>query len=365
MAESFDPSTGAEALAEVAKPKGRFNWALVGADPEALPWLGAGIGSIDEMRPCIEAQGDNVTFALLRIKLGTGALSRPKWVFLHASNVDGSPEKKELAGGRRGTVAAMRAIALVAPMKSKMEEFVKITLTIEVTCIEEFTVEEVIERLNKACVVDESADSVTVEKYQEALKEEVAEIEQIHEEEAEVAVAKEEAAPEAPPPAAAEVVLEPEPAAPPPEPVRKRPSVSAELPLPAPLPVAKAIAIPNTIGGPLLKQANNWMGEWQLRHFEVSHGQIRYWWTMDDAKAGRDCRAAFWLTDMHMERLGRTKFKIHLGLRDERPYALSSDISGQGLMPAVIQRTAHSTEEWMNAFWQHAAYAKAVNGGRK
>jgi len=75
---------GSDALAAVAKPLGPWNWALFGPDPVALPIIGGGGGSVDEMRGCIEAHEKDVMFGLLRMGFGEGKLRRTKYIFIHA-----------------------------------------------------------------------------------------------------------------------------------------------------------------------------------------------------------------------------------------------------------------------------------------
>merc|ERR1719414_2584158 len=76
--------TGEEALREVAKPDGQWNWALVGPDPVKLPLAGGGPGSVEEMRNSIGKHAHS--YGLLRMTFGVGDKAKTKFLFIHAAD---------------------------------------------------------------------------------------------------------------------------------------------------------------------------------------------------------------------------------------------------------------------------------------
>jgi len=180
MAEDVQPHqaaifTGRDAFRAVAQPKGQWNWALVGPDPEALPLIGGGMRSVDEMRDCVAQNQDAVLFGLLRLTFGTGRLARTKYVFVHASCVDDAaanaapPEGASASGTRRSLVAMGQAMGRRPAMEKTLGGFVHYTAKVEVTSPDDITVERIIERVQKVSAVD--GDAVTTEAFLAALEE--------------------------------------------------------------------------------------------------------------------------------------------------------------------------------------------------
>merc|ERR1719189_2306929 len=69
-------SNGEEALREVAKADGLWNWALVGPDATKFPLAGGGMGGVEEMRGVVGHRAHS--FGLLRMTFGVGAEARTK-----------------------------------------------------------------------------------------------------------------------------------------------------------------------------------------------------------------------------------------------------------------------------------------------
>jgi hypothetical protein len=153
--------SGVEALQEVAKPDGLWNWALVGADPDRMPLSGGGAGSIDEMRHALGAQPSS--FGLLRMSFGTGAKQKTKYIYVHASNVD-DDDTAAFTMRERG-----QALAKAPLMERAMQKFVQTHVKVEITNKEDCCVAFIIEKLLKVSSVH--AAFISEELYAKAMEE--------------------------------------------------------------------------------------------------------------------------------------------------------------------------------------------------
>lgn len=161
-------SSGRDALQAVAEPFGRWNWVMVRPDPESLELVTGGTGSIDEMRECLRTHEEEVLSGLLRLGFGAGRLRRTKHVFVHAVG-----ERVPVVS--RGRMAAARPL-----MEATLGKLVHCSVTMELTQVEDLTLEGVIERVRRAAIIDDvvlDGDSPTrsvfsVEAFRDALKEE-------------------------------------------------------------------------------------------------------------------------------------------------------------------------------------------------
>lgn len=141
---NFSPfTTGRAALQAVALPDGMWNWVLIGADPEALPLVAGGGGSIDEMRSFLHLNRNTVVFGILRVSCGSGRLQRTKHVLVHAVGED---TPVILRGRLNMQRARMRAV---------LSEFVESSLTIELSRSHDLSSEFVMERLRSTVIVDD------------------------------------------------------------------------------------------------------------------------------------------------------------------------------------------------------------------
>eukprot|EP00450_Noctiluca_scintillans_P034737 CAMPEP_0194554122 /NCGR_PEP_ID=MMETSP0253-20130528/97576_1 /TAXON_ID=2966 /ORGANISM="Noctiluca scintillans" /LENGTH=471 /DNA_ID=CAMNT_0039401605 /DNA_START=9 /DNA_END=1424 /DNA_ORIENTATION=- len=162
MASGIQPTTGREALEIVGKDKGAWNWVFLAADPEDLPLVGGGNGSVEEMRECL-LKHDQMLFGLARLGFGSGRMRRTKWVFIQGSHYESTK--------KRSSVHLGMVLGLRPRMERIIGEYANVSASIEITTIEDFNPKFVIERVSKKIVVDES-DGVpvfSVDKFWEAL----------------------------------------------------------------------------------------------------------------------------------------------------------------------------------------------------
>lgn len=183
--------SGRDALKVVAEKEGRWNWVLVGPNADTLPLVGGGSGGVDQMRDCLaqqeveqkaEKQFANF-YGLLRLRFGTGRMGRTKYVFVQASRVDeraeeGGEEPSPTSGDnpkslkRGNTMSAVRhgqAMGQRGAMEKALLEFVHFAAKIEATSLDDLTVSNVVEKVQKVSTAD--ADLLSMETYQVALEE--------------------------------------------------------------------------------------------------------------------------------------------------------------------------------------------------
>jgi len=134
---------GREALQALRDPEGSWNWMLLRPDPQSLPLVSGGVGSIEEMRECLAEHEDEVLAGLLRMSFGDGRLRRTKHVLVLA------------VGRRAGPVARGRIASARKPLERALAEFVHISCTMEVASSEDLTLEEVIDRVRRAAHIDD------------------------------------------------------------------------------------------------------------------------------------------------------------------------------------------------------------------
>lgn len=141
-------STGQEALKSVANETGKWNWALVGADPDELPLAGGGSGGVAEMEQCLEALGDAVLGGLLRVQFGqnNGDALSSKWVMVFVTIEDNTA----LSAVQRGKAVARRPC---------MEKAIRQYCTVfqgcmQITHVEDFTHDAVVARIKSSAIID-------------------------------------------------------------------------------------------------------------------------------------------------------------------------------------------------------------------
>jgi len=150
--------SGEEALAEVAKDDGLWNWALVGPDPEALPLSGGGLGSVDEMRGAVGKHAHS--FGLLRMTFSTSGSISHKWMFIHASD--------PIDSGNYSAVERGKAMGMEPVMDKAIRRFVAVAGKVHVQSKEECTVEHLVGEL-RSIVGGMAADNITVENFNAAV----------------------------------------------------------------------------------------------------------------------------------------------------------------------------------------------------
>lgn len=138
--------TGEEALAEVAKNSGKWNWALVGPNSGSLPLSGGGAGGVEEMRGVISKHPHS--FGLLRMAFGFGDLTRTVFIFVHASDAlnSGGFSMKE-----RGA-----AMSIWPAMEAAVNKFTPCTAKVRIQYKAECTVEFLVGKLRAIRGMDSS-----------------------------------------------------------------------------------------------------------------------------------------------------------------------------------------------------------------
>lgn len=184
---------GKDGLKEVGKKDGKWNWCLVGPNPEKLPLVGGGMGSIDDLRDCLARQEAEMEkekqfvnfYGLMRLKFGTGRMSRIKYAFLQASRVDdkadevaaakaagGGDDESHTRGASSLTSSAVKhgqALGQRGAMEKALSEFAHFHLKIESTRLSDLSVENIVEKVKAASTAD--AELVTVDGYKEGVAE--------------------------------------------------------------------------------------------------------------------------------------------------------------------------------------------------
>jgi len=160
--------TGREALRAVAEGIGIWNWLLVGPDPLELPLASGGPGSVDEMREYLRVNEEQVLYGVIRLGFGAGRLKRVKHVFVHA------------IGAKVPAIKRGRHNAARAGVEQAMAQRVTLTTSIQLTRVEELTLETLVEKVTQVSVVDQDVldsdpgtrQTFSVESAREALREE-------------------------------------------------------------------------------------------------------------------------------------------------------------------------------------------------
>mmetsp|Transcript_57465 Transcript_57465/g.125882 ORF Transcript_57465/g.125882 Transcript_57465/m.125882 type:complete len:809 (-) Transcript_57465:145-2571(-) len=162
-----------------------WNWILIGPDSTALPVVGGGCGSVDEMRECAMKHEDLVTFGLVRLSFGEGRLKRTKFAFVH------------LMGGKVPVMKRGKYNQVRPSIEATVKAHATCSVSFNDTSPEDFTLEMVIDRLKQVVVVDNevlenadmSANAFSIEAFKAALLEEQAtaakECQEVEEEEEE------------------------------------------------------------------------------------------------------------------------------------------------------------------------------------
>jgi len=386
--------SGDEALREVAKYDGSWNWCLVGPDPEKLPLSGGGRGCIEEMKDAIGAHP--MSYGLLRISFGTGKDQKTRFVFVHASDADDPSNGYSLR--ERG-----QAIAKAPAMDSAICKFAQVSCRVQITTKADCTPEFIVDRLQKVANFD--ADCFTVPAYKAAM-EDFRDKNPVDEDEEQVQVV------------ACKMVSERAPAhseAPPaPEPeLRRADSIESALKqrkamklykkgdsvlvysnaahvwhddgviievideackrdgfaLPAGsmkaqynngrrykwvtpvqakdfLKKSTRPVPPPPLTGELFKETHNFITEWHVRHFELSKGFLQWWMTADDARNGARPNGVVSLLGLQM-RVLETVFSLRTS-------------STKGVIYSFDATTDEGVSKWTEHLSKHAAYCEEM-----
>jgi len=150
--------SGADALTEVAKEDGRWNWVLVGPDPSSLPLSGGGSRSVEEMRGAFTNHAHS--FGLLRMTFGVDADAITKFLFIHAADESDSGNFSRM---ERGQAAAMEP-----QMENAIRQFAPHSAKIVLRSQEECTVENLVAKL-RSVVGNLDLELITVEHFHAAV----------------------------------------------------------------------------------------------------------------------------------------------------------------------------------------------------
>jgi len=150
--------TGEEALREVAKLDGQWNWALVGPDPVKLPLAGGGPGSVEEMRNSIGKHAHS--YGLLRMTFGVEAATT-KLIFIHASD---PIDSGNFSAAERG-----RALSVEPEMDKALRRFVAFSAKVTIHTPEDCTAEALVQKLQES-KQGVSGKMLTVENFKIALE---------------------------------------------------------------------------------------------------------------------------------------------------------------------------------------------------
>merc|ERR1740139_1702344 len=126
------------------------------------------------MSQCLASQQEEMAqekqfanfYGLIRLKFGTGRMSRVKYVIVTASRVD---EEDGDGAGRQSAVAHGKAMAQRGLMEKAIQNFANCTSRIEITRLADLCVENLVEKVKNSSQAD--ADIVTVDSYQTGLAE--------------------------------------------------------------------------------------------------------------------------------------------------------------------------------------------------
>jgi len=136
------PHRGLDSLMSVASENGVWNWVLLGVDPDELPIVGGGDGSIEEMKQCLACCTRDALFGLLRLSFGSGCFRQTKFVSLQV----------RLRGESEG-------LNVFPILYSKLSQFATISATMEIASADELTPEAVI---NSILAHDSTAEKSVV-----------------------------------------------------------------------------------------------------------------------------------------------------------------------------------------------------------
>lgn len=152
-----------EVLQMVRADMGPFNWMLLKPDARMPEVVNAGSGSVTQMRD--ELEDNQVYYGLVRMGFGTGQFRRSKWIYIHWSGENVPAMKRGKYNAEDGDMNIMLGSHNVAVAAQSMDEF---------------TLEEVIKKVQKAVVTDGDAtetDLFSMDGFLAALEEEQREIE--------------------------------------------------------------------------------------------------------------------------------------------------------------------------------------------
>lgn len=389
--------TGEEALREVAKPDGAWNWALVGPDPRQLPLVGGGAGSVKEMRSAIGKHAHS--YGLLRMTFGVEAKAKTKFLFIHAAD---DIDSGSFTARERG-----QALAVEPAMHKAIYSLHAFAAKVQLHSPSECTVEYMIDRLRSVvCGMDEKV--ITLENFYAAI-----EYHRLaHPEQQQAVEEKQEHT------RMAEQLAEPLPEAAQPELVtplptgelghsasqRQRRKVKAypkgavveiyslrhnawifdgevtdmvdetrvidgaqvvagsvkvvflngtQFEWVAPQQISSRLrtssrpAPPDTMCGTLQKETHSWWAYWHMRYVEVKGGFFRWWADAVQAATGNAEKQGLYLLGMQLTRQGN-EFTVKSNNSGGEIYKFKAD-------------TEKDAAAWEKALWLHAGYCEEVN----
>lgn len=112
--------------------------------------------------------------------------------------------------------------------------------------------------------------------------------------------------------------------------------------------------------GALLKQRKGSENHWQMRHFEISSGKLKWWLTLTEQQNGRPHKNELDLQGLRMQKKSESKFELQTQstIQKGRVYVLDVDARSSGTDDSV---TVHSLRTWIEALEQEAVLARRAS----
>lgn len=110
--------------------------------------------------------------------------------------------------------------------------------------------------------------------------------------------------------------------------------------------------------GSLLKQRKGGENHWQLRHFEISSGRLKWWMTSSEKEHGYPPKNELDLQGLRMQKKSATIFELQTLSSTEkgRVYALDTDVKGY-----AKEAEAHDLRTWIGALEQEGILARRAS----
>merc|ERR1712136_636763 len=366
-----------------------------GLDPDELPIVGGGDGSIEEMKQCLACCTRDALFGLLRLSFGSGCFRQTKFVSLQV----------RLRGESEG-------LNVFPILYSKLSQFATISATMEIASADELTPEAVI---NSILAHDSTAEKSVVSPSgfwaafaeERAVAKERRQMMTLQEDETSTnspctpwnapsavsaltpgTVTPDTSVPPSPcrlnsSRSRSEICTADEEEAVHPE-MAARNNSSLLLTQPGvcnvkivppswprsfaekePMEEPMEEPSPTSLSGVLL-QTDDGGSDMHPRYLEVLGGRLRFWLSKVDREAGEQPRYDINLTRLTVERkLGHSgKFKMRVGLgTSAQSFSVNADVP-LGSSNSQLAASTHPREEWITALRQHSAYASSTRRGK-
>lgn len=105
--------------------------------------------------------------------------------------------------------------------------------------------------------------------------------------------------------------------------------------------------------GPLLKQSPGWFQRWQLRHFEIADGKLRWWLALEQKQHGEPPKNELDLLAVKVVQVDSSKFNLQAP-NGGRLLLLDADVTGCTQTAAV-----HQKQDWIKALEQEVILSRS------